>query len=211
MRIIKYIPVLLLALGCAPYLSEDSGRCPCKDGWKCCNGQCIPEQDICDPDGDGGFDADGNDGDAVIIATRESGYHSAGGTIFSKQGCIYLGIDTSYPECYGGIGNETPHSGPETTVYTATNEDAFNDLVACMTNGVDDSVVEGFLFYPNGSGSGGTYHESEFWNLSPDLAGCTVTEIRNVITSLTFTPEGEGGIVDGEWVWEVWGDCGGGD
>jgi hypothetical protein len=68
------------------------------------------------------------------------------------------------------------------------------------------------MFYPNGNGSEGTYNESEFWNEDPDLAGCTITEIRHVISSLNISPDGQGGAdVDGEWVWEVWGDCGGGD
>ncbi len=36
---------------CAPYLSEEGGNCPCKDGWKCCQEKCIPEGDECSTDG----------------------------------------------------------------------------------------------------------------------------------------------------------------
>ena len=58
---------LVLALDCSPYLSENGGSCPCKDGWKCCSDKCIPEQYICTPveeqrdDGDGGVKPDGGD------------------------------------------------------------------------------------------------------------------------------------------------------
>jgi hypothetical protein len=49
---------LLLALHCAPYLSEDDAACPCEDGWTCCMGRCIPEGDTCSS-GDGGGGGDG--------------------------------------------------------------------------------------------------------------------------------------------------------
>ena len=40
-----------LTSGCAPYHSVEGGNCPCEEGWKCCEDNCIPEGDQCSSDG----------------------------------------------------------------------------------------------------------------------------------------------------------------
>lgn len=52
--IIAGLLLLVFVFECAPYLSENGASCPCKDGWKCCQGRCIPAQDTCTVTGDGG-------------------------------------------------------------------------------------------------------------------------------------------------------------
>jgi len=44
----------VLMTGCSPYLSADGGKCPCKEGWKCCNEICVREGSSCTTDG--GYD-----------------------------------------------------------------------------------------------------------------------------------------------------------
>jgi hypothetical protein len=41
---------------CALYQSGNGDSCPCKDGWKCCEGSCIPEGEVCSTDGGTGQD-----------------------------------------------------------------------------------------------------------------------------------------------------------
>lgn len=215
MKRLKYTIVLLLAIGCAPRLSEDGGRCPCKDSWKCCNDRCILEQTICNPDGDGGND-DGSDHDAGdagiqgLLASWPVSRHGIG-TPARDQIVIYLAYNTSGVGCMAGIGLETPHSGPGTTDFDAAGSTEFDDFVVCMINGIDDDIDAGSMLYPPGSGSAGIYRESEFWNRSPDFAGCEIDRIRLIISSLTVVPGIDSTRVDGEWTWEVWGDCSGGD
>jgi hypothetical protein len=209
MKGMKYTFVLLLALGCAPYLSEDGGRCPCKDGWKCCNDHCILEQSICNSGGDGGTDA----GDVGIPGLLASCHSSSHGTSSPARDQIvfYLAYNTSGVGCMSGLGLETPHSGHGTTIFDAGSGAEFADFVVCMTNGIDDDIDSGSRLYPPGSGSYGLYAESEFWKRSPDFAGCEIDRIRLIVSSLSLVPDGDSTNVDAEWVWEVWGDCGGGD
>lgn len=53
----------VILFSCAPYLSEDGESCPCKDGWKCCAGKCIPEDYICTPFEENNNSSDGGTGD----------------------------------------------------------------------------------------------------------------------------------------------------
>jgi hypothetical protein len=271
MKRVKYIPVLLLALGCAPYLSEDGGRCPCKDNWRCCSDKCIPEQYLCtSEDGGNGVDGDrdtmevegcASDGDlagsdrgccvydsdcpdehlcidGICVHNRggddggtdDGGDHDAGdlgfppgllascpssehgtGSPARDQIVFFLAYNTGGVGCMAWVGMETPHSGPGTTVFDAGSGAEFDDFVVCMTNGIDDYIDSGSQLYPPGSGSAGLYAESEFWNRSTDFAGCEIDRLRLIVSSLTLVPDGDGTRVDAEWIWQVWGDCGGGD
>jgi hypothetical protein len=183
--------------GCCVYDSD------CPDEYLCRNGICVHNQEV-----DGGSNNGGDGRSELIIAARVSGC-GMGGWPSTEEVVIYLAYGTDHNDCLGTIGWETPHSGPGTTVYNSDNEAEYDDLVYCMTNGVDDRMHEGTMFYPIYNGASGSFSETEFWHKNPDLKGCTITRIRHVIESLVFTPSGGGALVDGEWVWEVWGNCGG--
>ena len=182
--------------GCCIYDSD------CPDEYLCRNGICVHNQEV---DGGGTSGGDGG-GSEVIIALRSSGC-GMGGWPSTEEVIIYLAYGTYPEECQGIIGWETPQSGPEITIYNSDNEPEFDDLVHCMTNGIDDQMHEGAMFYPIYNGASGSFRETEFWHKNPDLEGCTITRIRHVIESLVFTPSAGGALVDGEWVWEVWGNC----
>ena len=182
--------------GCCVYDSD----CPVEH--LCRDGICVPNQ------GDGGvFHDDG--GSDVLIASRSSGC-GMGGSPSNDQVAIYLAHGMNPDDCHVLIGQDTPHSGPGTTIYDSDNEPGFDDFVVCLTNGIDEYMLEEVMFFQTSNGAGRQFNESEFWHRSPDFKGCTITRIRHVISALTITFNSGGANVDGEWVWEVWGRCGGG-
>ncbi len=219
--------LVLMVAGCIQEYSQGPNPCQCDDGWRCCvdTGTCVLEEQSCKSEGkdggvddgrisgkdggeEGGSDVGNESGDDVLIATRTSTM-GMGASPSTDQVIIFMEYGIDPAGCHAVIGRDTPHSGPGTKVFDATSEPGFEGFVICMTNGINDSMTEGVEFYPGGNGAGGLFYDSDFWLKSPDFAGCTISRIRLVVSSLDITNRYGWSDVDGEWVWEIWGKCGG--
>lgn len=158
---------------------------------------------------DSGSDASVDQGWPAELLASLADTHIAGGGTTDQAVTIRLswGLD---PKCSGNgtLGATRTHLDGASGQFSfhSSNEPGFAAFVACLTNNEDNTLTSGVFLFPSGSGIQRMFREQDFAPDPPDLAGCTIHEVRLVLHSLSISPEG---LFDADYEWQFRGDCGG--
>jgi len=163
----------------------------------------VVDADAADAHADRGDDAAGGVRRLAEISTVEDSWSSGGDDEVSLE------LRFSDSPCAAAVlGDDVRHTGGAArTTFTAANEPDFDQVVTCLTNGVDDEILLVVVRHPSGTSGGSGGYESSYGLGSPDLLGCSITEIHQVVRSLVMTIERGGSSVMADWGWEFWGSC----
>jgi hypothetical protein len=97
-----------------------------------------------------------------------------------------------------GVGYSDDYSG--TRDFRATDEAVFDQAMAPLIDGSNTNAAIGVTIFPGG---GGAFRPTAY---STSVVGAEITMARQIVTSLSLMPDGNGGTdYDVTATWELWG------